>query len=144
MAYSCDFFLCGSATEGEGGARKFENLGQRDDAAVSAVGTAVEFHETVGTARVEARVRELAAVLKSSIAERVPGTTFLTPIDPALSAGVVVSVPPDFDPRPALTALYEEHSIAGAGMSGGIRLCPHIYNTLAGVETVVNAVVSVA
>lgn len=128
----------------EGGARKFENLGQRDDAAVAAVGTTVEFHETVGTARVEARVRELAAVLKTSIAERLPGTTFLTPLDPALSAGVVVFVPPDFDPRPALTALYEEHAIAGAGMSGGIRLCPHIYNTLADVDTVLDAVVSVA
>ena len=127
----------------EGGARKFDNLGQRDDAAVSAVGTTVDFHETVGTERVEARVRELAAALKNGIADRLPGTVFHTPRDPALSAGVVIFVPPGFE-RAALNTLYDEHSIAGAGMSGGIRLCPHIYNTLADVETVVDAVASLA
>ncbi len=128
----------------EGGARKFENLGQRDDAAVSAVGTTVEFHEMIGTERVEARVRELAAAIKNGIAERLPGTVFNTPPDPALSAGVVVFVPPDFDSRAVSSALYNEHAIAGAGMGGGLRLCPHVYNTLADVEKVVDTVAALA
>ena len=131
----------------EGGARKFENLGQRDDAAVSAVATTVEFHETIGTERVEARIRELAAAMKQGVAERLPGTHFHTPDDSTLSAGVVVFLPPDLDPRGASGALYADHDIAGAGMGGafsGIRLCPHIYNTLADVEAVVEAVASLA
>jgi selenocysteine lyase/cysteine desulfurase len=128
----------------EGGARKFENLGQRDDAAVSAVGTTVDFHETIGTERVEARVRELAAALKNGVADRLPGTAFNSPRDPALSAGVVIFVPPDFDARAALSTLYNEHCIAGAGMGGGIRLCPHIYTTLADIEMVVDTVASLA
>ena len=123
----------------EGGARKFENLGQRDDAAVSAVGTAVEFHEMIGTARVEARVRELAAALKDGLAERVPGTVLHTPRDLELSGGVVVFSPPDVDAREALDTLYEDHAVAGASQMGGIRLCPHVYNTLAEVDRVVDA-----
>ena len=131
----------------QGGARKFEDLGQRDDAAVSAVGTAVEFHEMIGTPRVEARVRTLAAALKDGVADRLPGTRFHTPRDPALSAGVVVFLPPGLNPREALNTLYTDHSIAGAPRSGdfaGIRLCPHVYNTLADVEKVVDAIASLA
>ncbi len=128
----------------EGGARKFENLGQRDDAAVSAVGTAVHFHEMLGTARVEARVRELAAALKDGVAERVSGTVFYTPRDPELSGGVVVFSPPGIDARQALGTLYDDHAIAGASQMGGIRLCPHVYNTLAEVDQVVDAMASLA
>ena len=131
----------------QGGARKFENLGQRDDAAVSAVATAVEFHETVGTDKIEARVRELAAALKDGLADRLPGTDFHTPRDPALSGGVVVFLPPDMNAREALSALYTDHSIAGGAMGGdftGIRLCPHMYNTLADVEKVLDAIASLA
>jgi len=137
----------GWANAAQDGARKFENLGQRDDAAVSAVGTAVEFHEMVGPEKVEARVRELAAVLKDELADRLPGTRFHTPRDPSLSAGVVVFLPSGLNPREALDTLYTEHNIAGAGMGGdftGIRLCPHIYNTLAEIEKVVDAVASLA
>ena len=137
----------GWANAVQGGARKFENLGQRDDAAISAVGTTVEFHETVGTERVEARVRELAAALKDGVADRLPETRFHTPRDPALSAGVVVFLPLGLNPREALNTLYTDHTIAGAPRGGefaGIRLCPHIYNTLADVETVVDAIASLA
>ena len=131
----------------QGGARKFEDLGQRDDAAVSAVGTAVEFHEMVGTQRVDARVRTLVAALKDGVADRLPGTRFHTPRDPALSAGVVVFLPPGLNPREALNTLYTDHAIACASRGGdftGIRLCPHIYNTLADVEEVVDVIASLA
>ncbi len=131
----------------EGGARKFENLGQRDDAAVSAVGTAVEFHETLGKARIDARVKELAAALKDGLADRLPGTRFHTPRDPALSGGVVVCLPPGMNAREALSALYTDHNIAAGAMGGdftGLRLCPHMYNTLADLEQVVDAIASLA
>ena len=46
--------------------------------------------------------------------------------------------------REALGTLYEEHLIAGASQMGGIRFCPHVYNTLADIEKVVDAVASLA
>ena len=121
------------------GARKFESLGQRDDACLAAVGTTIDFHDLVGPARVEARVMELAAALKHGL--RSAGLSLVTPGDPALSAGVsVIDVPEKARPRVA-DALYREHGIAGS-TSGGLRLCPHVYNTLEHVERAVRAVAS--
>ena len=108
------------------GARKFESMGQRDDAALSALAQAAEFHASIGTARVEARVRELASLLKQSLQSI--GAPLVSPMDAALSAGVcIVDVAPAN--REALFgAMYEEFGIAGS-TSGGFRLCPHVYNT---------------
>ena len=108
------------------GARKFESLGQRDDAALAAVATTVAFHDRLGMARVEARIAELATMLKTGLVEA--GFELVTPMAPELSGGVVIAaVDPDRRGR-LVTALYEEHGIAGAA-TGGLRLCPHVYNT---------------
>ncbi|KPJ92078.1 MAG: hypothetical protein AMS18_08135 [Gemmatimonas sp. SG8_17] len=127
----------------ERGARKFENLGQRDDAAVAAMGTAVGFHNTIGPDRVEERVRALAAGLKQALSTAVPDIRFHTPADPDLSAGVVVFSRTGADPRAAFERLYSEHTVAGAAMGGdfaGVRLSPHVYNTMEEVDRAANAV----
>jgi selenocysteine lyase/cysteine desulfurase len=127
------------------GARRFGTFGQRDDATIAAVGRTIAFHQAIGPARIQDRVLELASALKRRLRERVPAVTFHTPLDPALSAGVVVFGVPGLEPRPAYQALYETHGIAGATAGGGfsgIRLCPHIYNPLADVERAVEAVAS--
>ena len=108
------------------GARKFESFGQRDDAALSAVETAADFHDLIGPARVEARVLELAARLKSGL--RKLGVKAVTPADPALSAGVCIIEVPEAKRQELLDRMYHEHGIAGS-TAGGFRLCPHIYNT---------------
>ncbi|HEX7719127.1 MAG TPA: aminotransferase class V-fold PLP-dependent enzyme, partial [Woeseiaceae bacterium] len=46
------------------GARKFEAFGQRDDAAIAALGAAVDFHETVTPAGIERRAAEVAEHLR--------------------------------------------------------------------------------
>jgi isopenicillin-N epimerase len=127
----------------DSGARRFETLGQRDDAAVVSMGTTVEFHHSIGIDRIEARVRELSASLKDQLQRRVPGIRLHTPVDSGLSAGVVVFDPPVANVRQAFDELYDQHGTACALMSGqfgGIRLCPHIYNTLDEVYRVVDVV----
>lgn len=108
------------------GARKFESLGQRDDAALAAVGTTVAFQNRLGMERIEARVTELATMLKAGLREA--GFDVVTPLQPELSGGVAVAAV-EADRRGRLVAaLYERHGIAGAA-TGGLRLCPHVYNT---------------
>ncbi len=124
----------------ENGAQKFDNLGQRDDAAVSAMGTAVTFHNTIGVERIGNRVRELATQLKTRLAARLPDATFTTPMESDLSGGVVVFAAPGLDPAKAFAALYEQHNIGCARRGVGLRFCPHIYNTMDEVERVVEAV----
>ena len=108
------------------GARKFESFGQRDDAALSAVETASDFHDLITPARVEARVLELAARLKKGL--RGLGVKAVTPADPVLSAGVCIIEVPEANRQQLLDKMYHEHGIAGS-TAGGFRLCPHIYNT---------------
>ena len=124
----------GSTVEpGPRGARRFESMGQRDDAALAAIATAAEFHARLGSPEVERRVTALATRLKDGLAEA--GYTLATPRSPDLSAGVCIA---EVDgPRgPLVSALYEEHGIAGAG-TGGLRLCPHLYNTVEHVDRAV-------
>jgi isopenicillin-N epimerase len=123
------------------GARKFETLGQRDDAAVSAMGTTVDFHLLIGPARIEARMRELAAALKEGCA-RIPGARLLTSTSPELSAGVCVVTFEGKETRKIYEALYAKHHIAAAP-TGGIRFCPHIYNTMEEIERTVSALAQI-
>ncbi|MFQ5704944.1 MAG: aminotransferase class V-fold PLP-dependent enzyme [Gemmatimonadales bacterium] len=127
----------------EHGARKFDNLGQRDDAAVSAIGATLTFHDAIGADRIEARVLELAAAVKSKLQANIPELRFHTPREPELSAGVVVFSVPGANARELFDTLYTQHNIGCAAMGGdftGIRLSPHIYNTMQQVDRVVAAI----
>ena len=123
----------------ENGAQKFDNLGQRDDAAVTAMGTAARFHQTIGIEQIEARSMALVAGLRDRIRQGVPGVRFSPDVEPTLSAGVLVVIPPRGDPRALFDALYTKHHVAGAPRAAGVRLSPHLYNTLAQTERVAEA-----
>ena len=87
----------------------------------------------------------LAGTLKHMLQERIPGVTLHTPVDPTLSAGVVVAAIPGTNARELFNKLYDEHHIAGAARSGefeGVRFCPHIYNTMEEIERVVSVIAS--
>jgi selenocysteine lyase/cysteine desulfurase len=116
------------------GARRFESLGQRDDAALAAVGVAADFHERVGAERVERRVLELAARLKEGALDA--GYTLVTPLESELSGGVCVVEVPQAKREEIFERLYREHGLAGAA-TGGLRLCPHVYNTTEHVDRAV-------
>ena len=114
------------AATGLPGARKFEALGQRDDAALAAVAEAAALHAEIGPARAEAHIETLASRLKQGLLDN--GVALVTPVSPEFSAGVcIAAVPPDAREN-LFERLYREHGIAGAP-TGGLRLCPHIYNT---------------
>jgi len=129
----------GSAAETSAdGARKFETLGQRNDATIAAFDAALAFHETIGSAVIEARVLELATALRDRVAA-LPGANLVTPADPRLRAGVVIARFDAANMGAVYRRLYDEHGIAGAS-TGGLRLCPHVYNTMADVERAAAAV----
>ena len=108
------------------GARKFESLGQRDDAALAGLGLCAEIHDRIGPARIQARITELAQRLKVGLTEA--GIRLVTPMDPSLSHGVCILRVPDGQGGNLSNRLYSEHGIAAAA-TGGLRLCPTIYNT---------------
>lgn len=121
--------------------KKFETLGQRDDGGVAAAGTAVDFHRALGFGNVEARTTALAAALKEGLT-RIDKVKLVTPMDPHLSGGVVISQIAGMD-RAKMSALvkdlYEKYGIAGAA-TGGLRLSPHVYNTMSDIELAIRGV----
>ncbi len=119
------------------GARKFESLGQRDDACLAAIGTAADLHDAIGPAHVEARLQELATFYKESVTEL--GLKLVTPMPVELSGGVCIIEVPGAERRKVLNRMYEEYGIAGS-TSGGLRICPHLYNTREHVERAVAGV----
>ena len=122
------------------GARKFESLGQRVDARLSALSTTADFHAAIGAAKVQARVTELAMALKTKL--RALDIPLATPIDAELSGGVVVARAAGAKGREAYQILDRKFGIAGAP-TGGLRLCPHVYNTMDHIERAVEGVKSV-
>ncbi len=128
----------------EKGAVKFETLGQRDDARIAAMGKTVDFHNSIGRVRIEARIRNLTAALKTKLSRKIPDIKFYTPLKLEHSGGVVVFSVPGVDFSTALNRLYNDHNIGCAVFGGdkpGIRMCPHIYNTMEQIDKAVNAVV---
>ena len=119
------------------GARKFESLGQRDDAALAGIGTTADFHNVLTPAKVEARMVELASALKAGLKDA--GAKLVTPESPELSGGVCIIEVRSKNRQQLLDRMYQEHGIAGS-TSGGFRLCPHIYNTREHVERAIRGV----
>jgi selenocysteine lyase/cysteine desulfurase len=101
------------------------------------MGTAVDFLNVIGSARIEARVLELAATLKEGIA-KIPRAELRTSMRPDLSAGVCVVAFEGLDSQKIYETLYAKHNIAGAS-TGGVRFCPHVYNTLEEIERTISA-----
>lgn len=125
------------ATTSLAGARKFESLGQRDDAALTGLGVAAKIHNSIGAANIESRIIELSQRLKQGIVSA--GHELVTPLDPAFSFGVCITKAPQGMGGQLANALYTEYGIAGAG-TGGIRLCPTIYNTTEHVDRAIEGV----
>ena len=118
------------------GAAKFETLGQRDDACLAGMGAVMDFHAQVGAARIEKRVLELAGFLKRGL-RAIPGVRLTTPLAAELSAGFVIApFAPDVHKR-VYQGLYDKYGVA---VSGGIRICTHIYNTRQDVEMAIRGV----
>ena len=119
----------GDADPDPTGARKFESMGQRDDACLAAMGTTAEFQGEIGPDRVEKRMIDLARRLKEGIREA--GIPLVTPIEDALSAGVVIIEVPAESRGEVFSRMYDDHgrglylrripSLARPLQHGGVR-----------------------
>ena len=118
-------------------ARRFETLGQRDDAAVSAMLDTVNIHQTIGPKNVHDRVIYLADRLKKGLKNS--GARLVSPESAEFSHGVVIIDIPENHRAGISDMMYNQFGIAGS-TTGGLRLCPHIYNTDAHIDRAIGGV----
>src|SRR5262249_21733919 len=125
------------------GSRKFEAVGQQDDARVAALGAAVDLLNLIGIREVEARVQGLAGRLKHALAE-LANVELKTNLEPELSGGIVKFRLKNLPTAEAYDRLWKRNRLAiamsGGGDSEGLRFAPHIYNTIDEVDCAVAAV----
>ena len=117
---------------------KYCVLGQRNDSTIAGLPETLEFNRGIGKKNIEDRVMQLTAYLKEQIQKKLPQAVFITPLSPALSAGVVVINFPEKKSTEVFQKLYESHGIACASTIG-IRMSPHIYNSMGDIDKVVQA-----
>jgi selenocysteine lyase/cysteine desulfurase len=119
------------------GARKFDALGQRDDAAIAALTDAAAFHEVMTPAGVESRSAMLAGRLREGLENL--GLPFVSSSNPEFASSVIVL---RASGENAAKLVDEIHSHAGiiTAAVGGLRMSPHVYNSEEHVDRVVAAI----
>jgi len=119
------------------GARRFEALGQRDDAAIAALAETVSFHDELTAAGVEARSSAIADELREALlAIDVP---FVSSTNPLFNSSVIILSAPQENRGELISNVLNDSGVILAGVNG-LRLSPHIYNTSEHVERVTGAI----
>jgi isopenicillin-N epimerase len=113
------------------GAQRFNHLGSMDESRLAGLDAALRFQQTVGSARIEARVRELGTYLHDALA-RVPHLRIASPRDPSLGVGLVsfsIDGVDSLELQRRLGAANVRTRVVSEYGYGWMRLSPHVYNT---------------
>lgn len=117
--------------------RTLEAMGQRDEPAMIAFGTALEFERKIGQATIERRAHELCQMMIEGL-QQIDGVKLWSHPDRGRSGAVVTFQPGGLDARKLATLLYEQHRIVLTARGGedrpGLRFSPHLYNLQSEVE----------
>ena len=120
-----------------GGARKFDAMSQRDDAAIASLNDAAIFHETMTPAGIEARSKEIADRLRAGLEDL--GVAFVSTANPAFTSSVVIISAPRENARTFVSKVFDDAGVQCAA-TGGFRMSPHVYNNEDHVDRVIAAV----
>lgn len=114
------------------GAQRFNHLGTFDESRLAGLLAALAFHETIGDARVHARIRELSRRLADGLAD-MRGVRLVSPRDEAMVAGMVsfaLERLPSLELQKRLAERANARTrVIGEYDYGWMRLSPHIYNS---------------
>ncbi|RIV17985.1 aminotransferase class V-fold PLP-dependent enzyme [Fibrisoma montanum] len=127
--------------------RKFESLGTRSFASEMAIGTAVDFHLSIGAARKFARLH----YLKNYWAERVrdlPGVRIHTSLKPEYAGALALFSIDGMKPAEIESQLLNQFKIHTSPIAweniNGVRVTPHIYTTPKDLDRLVAAITTIA
>ena len=125
---------------------------------ILALGTTLDFHETVGRSRIEARCRELARHLRGRLEDH-PDLELLTPSDPDLSTAMVTFALRRGASGDVIRTLRDEHQVIvksaqstyafceeedlPRGSYNALRFSTHIFNDEGEIDGAVDALESV-
>lgn len=121
--------------------RKFESLGTRSFASEMAIGNAVDFHQIIGNARKEQRLRFLKDYWTKAIAD-LPQVSFLQPS--RQSCAIANFALKGKTPGELASLLHNKYKIHTVAIDWenihGVRVTPHIYTSLSDLDRLVTAI----
>lgn len=138
--------ICNGAPH-SGDIRKFESLGTRSFAIEQGIGEAINFHEGIGGKRKQARIGYLKNYWASQV-QSIPKVKLHTSLNLNYSCAICgVSIdgmtPADLDN--ALFSRYKIHTVGIVWENiSCVRVTPHVYTTLAGLDKLVRAIGEIA
>jgi len=127
----------GGADNPPKGARKFDALGQRDDAAIASLNEAAQFHEAITPAGIEERSMRVADRLRAGLEDL--GVAFVSTAHPDFTSSIIIIQVPRENARDLVSRVFEDAAVQCAA-TGGFRMSPHIYNNDDHVDRVIAAV----
>ncbi len=138
--------ICNSEPNGAN-IRKFESLGTRSFCIEQAIGEAINFHESIGSARKQERIH----FLKKYWAEKalqIPRVKIHTSLNPTFScaiAGVSIEGITPADLEQKLLKDYKIHTVAIVWENiSCVRVTPHVYTKLEDLDKLVDALKAIA
>lgn len=118
------------------GARKFDALSQRDDAAIASLNDAALYHQAITPAAIEAQSRKVADTLRAGLQEL--GVAFVSSTKPAFASSVVVIKASQENAATLVSKVFDDCGVQCAA-TGGFRMSPHVYNNADHVDRVISA-----
>ena len=126
--------------------RKFESLGTRSFASEMAIGSAVDFHNGIGSARKFERLHYLQRYWTDQ-ARQMPGVTIHTPKDPKYSGAIALISVEGMKPAEVDSALFNKAKIHTVAIIveniSGVRITPHVYTSLKDLDRLVKTLDSI-
>jgi selenocysteine lyase/cysteine desulfurase len=126
----------------DGDIRKFEEIGTHPAANYLAIAEALTFHQTIGAARKEARLRYLRDSWARPMLD-LPGVSLHTSLDPRFSCGFANVEIEGIEPGALASWLWREYRIIVTPIVHpefqGIRVSSSVYTTLEEIERFVDA-----
>jgi len=119
------------------GARKFDALGQRDDAAIAALVDAAEFHAAMTPAGIEKQSAAIAGRLREGLQDL--DVPFVSTANPNFTSSVIILKAPRENAPTLVSQVFDESGIITAPV-GGFRMSPHVYNTADHVDRILAAI----
>lgn len=127
--------------------RKFETLGTRSFPIEQGIGEAILFHQGIGAARKEARIRYLKNYWASKVKDT-PGVILHTSLKDAYSCAICGISIKGIKPAELEGRLFNDYKIHTVGIEweniSCVRITPHVYNTLEDLDRLVGAIQKIA
>ncbi len=123
--------------------RKYEHIGTHSIPTKLAIADAIRFHQGIGGARKEARLRFLKERWTAQVKD-LPGVSFNSPLDAEQSCAIANFTIAGQGPKETAALLYDRYRIFTVGVKTGVRVAPNLHCTLADLDRLVAAIVELS